>query len=63
MSGIHITENGLYRRPDSSKIVSCKFRGKNVECTIAECEADYCKVCGWNPLVEAKRKVALRVTA
>lgn len=51
----HITKAGSIQRPDISKIVSCRFRGKYVECTAVECAGDGCKKCGWNPIVEADR--------
>lgn len=48
-------ESGKIVRPDVDEIVSCRFRGRWIECTRAECRRNACDNCGWNPMVETKR--------
>lgn len=48
--------NSAGRLKKQNETIPCKFRGTAVECPLPDFRADYCKHCGWNPLVEAKRE-------
>lgn len=49
--------NKNLKKVPSADTVPCKFRGKWVECPQGDIRAKLCECCGWNPVVEAERKV------
>ena len=49
--------NKNVKKVSSAATIPCKFRGAAVECPKSDFRIGLCETCGWNPLVEADRKV------
>lgn len=54
MSSFYIRKDGQIQKP--SDLICCKYRGAGVDCSKTDYADGKCKNCGWNPLVESKRR-------
>lgn len=51
-----IYDCGHLRKANSAETHPCLFRGPTIECPKEEFNTEKCDSCGWNPIVEQKRK-------